>query len=120
MVISNDEILNLVLGKLSQEQIKQSFIYWDRRARPRGDPIKIGPQTFEMPFDGTMVFVDFAPRANWAHPCLYVFVNVETNYTQILEASFPPNIDPTDKSYIIILRFGKQPPHERYFSAFDK
>ncbi len=112
-------ILKIVRDILTSAQLTGSFIFWDKRIHEEGEGIRIGVQTVPMPFTGTMVFVDLAPRSNWAHPCLYVFIDRVTHDTRLINASFPPALDAADENYIIILRYGKTPPHERYFSAFD-
>ncbi len=119
MDIDNSEILELVCRTLTPEQIERSLIYWYKRVLKEGEPIKISPQISAMPFDGMIVFVDLAPRANWAHPCLYVLVDIKTLNTKVIEASLPPAIDSSDENYVVLLRYGQSPPHERYFSAFD-
>jgi hypothetical protein len=118
--ISSSEILELVRRTLTPEQIERSLICWYKRVLQEGEPVGIGPQTFAMPYEGTIVFVDFGPRSNWAHPCLYLLVDKKALNATIIGSSLPPNIDQSDESYIIILRFGQKPPHERYFSAFDE
>jgi hypothetical protein len=118
--ISKTEILKVVRRALNPEKVEQSLIYWYKTVIQKDQPIKVGTLSIAMPFDGTIVFVDLAPRANWAHPCLYLLVDTKTLETKILEASLPPDIDQFDESYIILLRYGEIPPHERYFNAFDK
>ncbi len=120
MEIGNNEILELILKILTPEQIEKSFIYWNKRVLPEGTPIKAGPQTLLMPYKGTVVFVDIAPTYNWAHPCLYIFIDSTTKKTQLMEASFPPFFGTPDENYVILLRFGEIPPHERYFDVFDQ
>lgn len=120
MGLSSSQILEIIKSRIRPEDIRRSFIYWHKKILRQGEEVKIGPQTITMPFEGTIVFVDLAPRANWAHPCFYVLVDDKTLDTKVIEASFPPNIDQTDERYIIILRFGQKPPHERYFTVFDK
>jgi hypothetical protein len=120
MELSNSQILGIIDTCIRPEDMKRSFIYWYKKTLRQGEDVKIGPQTIAMPFEGTIVFVDLAPGANWAHPCFYVFVDNETLGTKVIDASFPPGIDQSDENYIIVLRFGRIPPHERYFSVFDK
>ena len=120
MDISNNEIMELVRRTLTPEQIERSLVYWYKKVFQKGEPIQVGPQAITMPFEGTIVFVDLAPRANWAHPCLYVLVDKEALTAKVIKASLPPNIDQSDESYVVILRFGQIPPHERYFNIFDK
>lgn len=118
MDIRDREILELVRRTLTPEQTERSLVYWDKRVRPAGARIQLGPETFPMPFEGTIVFVDLAPRANWAHPCLYILVETRTLATKVLEASLPPNMDESPETLIILLRYGQKPPHDRCFNAF--
>jgi hypothetical protein len=120
MGLSKSQVLEIINNCICREDIERSFIYWYKRILLQGEDVRMGPLTIAMPFEGNIVFVDLAPRANWAHPCYYVLVDTRTLEAKVIDASFPPNIDQSDESYIIILRFGKKPPHERYFSIFDK
>lgn len=119
MELEKNTILKIVRDVLTPAQLKGSLIFWEKRVHEEGEGVRTGIETIPMPFTGTMVFVDLAPRSNWAHPCLYIFINCVTHDTRITRASFPPVLDTADEKYIIILRYGKMPPDERYFSAFD-
>jgi hypothetical protein len=119
MDISEEKALEVAYSVLSPEQIGRSFVYWDQKVLKEGQQIRIGLQLFTVPFDGTMMFVDLAPRLNWAHPCLYLLVNIEDLSTEVVNASFPPYVDEVPETYRIILRYGKAPPHGRYFEAYD-
>jgi hypothetical protein len=120
MELDKTTVLKIIRDILTSAQLKSSLVFWDKRVHEEGEEMRIGVQTTSMPFRGTMVFVDLAPRSNWAHPCLYVFIDCDTHDTQIITASFPPALDAADENYIIMLRYGKTPPHERYFSAFGE
>jgi hypothetical protein len=121
MNIDKSKVLDLVRSTLTPEQIERSFIYWDKKVFEEGEKVRIGgPRTVIMPFDGTMVFVDLAPRLNWAHPCLYLLVNVGDLSTEIVKASFPPYSDQFPETFTIILKYGKAPFHERDFRIFDE
>lgn len=119
MEINKSALLEIIHRTLTSEQIEGSLIYWYKRILKEGESINISPQIPTMPFAGVIVFVDLAPRANWTHPCLYMLVDIKTLNTTVIESSLPPAIDSSDENYIIILRYGQSPPHERYFSAFD-
>jgi hypothetical protein len=110
MNLDRDKLLELVRRNLSPAQIERSRVYWTRSALPAGEVFKAGPQTFAMPFEGTIVFVDLSPGANWAHPCLYLLVDIRTLAVQSVEASFPPGRGRIGESPLEILRFGKEPP----------
>jgi hypothetical protein len=116
--LSNSQILEIIKRSIRPEDIRRSFVYWYKKILKKGEEIKIGPHSFDMPFEGTIIFIDLAPRKNWAHPCLYMLVENNTLNTKIFKASFPPNIDQSQEDFVIVLRFGKKPPHERYFSVF--
>ena len=119
MDIGSSEILELVRRALTPDQIERSLVYWYKRVLKEGEAIKIGPQISGMPFDGMIVFVDLAPRVNWAHPCLYLLVDIKTLNIKVIEASLPPSIDPTDEKNVALLNFGQSPPHERNFTTLD-
>lgn len=120
MVPGRTQILEIINSAISHEDIKRSFIYWYMKTLGQGEEIRIGPQTLAMPFEGTIVFVDLAPGANWAHPCLYLLADSRSLERRVVEASFPPGIDQSDENYILILSHGEKPENERLLSAFDK
>jgi len=119
MNISKDQILNLVNDTLSQDQVERSFIYWDKKIFQKGEKIGVGSSVFMMPFRGTILFVDLAPRYNWAHPSLYLLVNVENFKVEMRETSFPMYKSEYPPSYVILLKYGKEPIHERDFRIFS-
>jgi hypothetical protein len=120
MDISNGEMADLVGRVLSAEQLERSAIYWHKRVIPKDAPVRAGPQTFMMPFDGTLVFIDLAPGANWAHPCVYILVNINTLATQVIDSSFPPAFGPSDDDPVVVLQTGPEPLHNRHRRAADK
>lgn len=120
MELDKNTVLKIVRDILTPAQLKGSLIFWDKRIREEGEELGIGLQTIVMPFLGTMVFVDLAPTYNWAHPCRYIFIDGIGEKTHIIKASFPPFLGPPDENYVILLRFGNIPPHERYFAVFDR
>jgi hypothetical protein len=109
MKIYKSEVLEAVRHILSPEQLKDSLIFWDKKIHEEGETIMAGLQTILMPFRGTMVFVDLAPKYNWAHPCLYIFIDCKVEKTHMIEASFPPTIDEADEDYEMLLRYGETP-----------
>lgn len=120
MEIDKNTVLRIIYKNLSPKQIEASIIYWDKKIIKKDDEIKAGPKTISMPFDGVMIFVDLAPRLNWAHPCLYLLVNIENLQTDIIEASFPFYSDEFPETVIVVLRYGKKPPNDRYFQIFEE
>jgi len=120
MDIGKNTVLEIIYRTLSPGQIETSLVYWDKQIIEKGKKIRIGPQEISMPFDGMMIFVDLNPRFNWAHPCLYLLVNVENLHTDVIEASFPPYSGEFSETFSIVLRYGKKPPHERCFQIFDE
>ncbi len=113
MEFDKNTVLKIVRDILTPEQLKGSLIFWDKRVHEEGEEIGIGLQTIVMQFPGTMVFVDLAPAYNWAHPCLYIFIDSIGEKTHIIEASFPPAIGTADEDYVIPISFGDIPSHER-------
>ncbi len=117
--IGKSAILGIVHKTLSPDQLKASFVYWDSRIRPAGEAIQAGPLTLTMPFDGMLVFVDLAPRYNWAHPCLCLMVDLHDLHVHVAPASFTPYMHGFPDTVTIVLRYGQEPPHGRYFRISD-
>lgn len=121
MPLEKNEILDLVQHQLTPEQLQASLIYWDQRLLRLGESLRMGPvQSIPIPFDGTLVFVDLAPRFNWAHPCLYLLVSAQDERVQVVEGSFPPFGRVIPESVISLLRYGQAPEHERDFRVYDE
>lgn len=120
MDISNGEMADLVRRVLPAERLERSAIYWHKRVIPKDAPVRVGPQTFTMPFDGTFVFIDLAPGANWAHPCVYILVNSNLLATQVIDSSFPPAFGPTDDDQVVVLQTGPEPLHNRHRRATNQ
>jgi hypothetical protein len=114
--LTTAKVLEVINKNLSPQQIERSLIYWNARVLEEGEQVKAGPQTFPMPFEGIIVFVDLAPRANWAHPCLYILVDSKTLKTEIVESSFPPIMDKPKEEYHLILQYGKKQTTEKQAS----
>ena len=113
MTTDKTAILKIVRGTLTPVQIDRSCIYWYRKTLFAGDKTVAAPGLGGMPFDGMVVFVDLAPLANWAHPCLYLLVESKTFDVKVVEASLPPGIDQADENFVALLQFGKSPPRGR-------
>lgn len=120
MAIDGNTIIEIAHKILNPEQIEKSLIYWDKQIFKKGFRIKAGPKTINMPYDGMLVFIDLAPRYNWGHPCLYVLVDVKSLRTEVIKASFSPYSRGFPETVSIVLRYGKAPPHGRYFNIFDE
>jgi hypothetical protein len=118
--VSRSDLVSVVGGVLSRQQIERSLVFWNKRIVREGEEIRAGLQVFSMPFDGAVVFVDLAPQANWAHPCVFILVSCKTLEAKTVESSFPPLMDKIGESWAVLLRFGKKPADENDFSAFSK
>jgi len=120
MNLTTEQVREIVLEGLTSEERDQSIIFWDKKPIEKGETIRVGRESIEMPFRGYMVFVDLAPKANWSHPCLYILIDAETHEIQTRKGAFPPYYGKYPESYRVILRYGKEPPHDRYFQIFDQ
>lgn len=119
MDVGKNTVLDIIYKTLNPKQIESSIIYWDKRIIEKGNKIRVGLKEISMPFNGMTIFVDLAPKLNWAHPCLYLLVNVENLYTNVIEASFPPYLGEFPATSVIVLRYGKKPINDRDFQTFD-
>jgi len=114
-----EKILKMVLNTLPGEKIEQSIIYLEREPFKAGDTINSGRMSIGVKKPSYMAFVDLQPRLNWGHSCNYVLIDAETFETEIFNAQFPPYQGDYPQSYIVLLRYGVKPPHERYFNVYD-
>ena len=86
------------------------MIYWDRRVLHAGDPVGPAVPARRAPFDCTLVFVDLMPDRNWAHPVLYLFVDLDTGRCEIEQDSFPPYLDEQPETFVVLMQHGVEPP----------
>lgn len=108
MQMNRVEIIDLVKHSLSVKQFNRSLIYWHHHCFKQGTSIQIGPGSYEMPFDGMYVFVDLAPKANWAHPCLYLFIeDKEQPRVECVDSAFPPSVSDNDGKYTLLIEYGR-------------
>lgn len=119
MSLISHQVLKIISSRLSEEQKKGAIIYLDKTVFEAGTDIRIGRSTIPMPFRGCMVFVDLLPRANWGHPTLYFLINDKTQEVEIISDEFPP-WEELPENAIVLLRYGKPPPHPRFVNVFDE
>lgn len=119
MDLSTEEVLAVILKHLSNEEKEQSIIYWDKKLLDAGDEAKIGKTVTNMPFKGYMAFVDLQPKVNWGHASAYFLIDVKTHDVKIIKDEFPPYLGDYPESFRVIQRYGRKPPHDRYFDVFD-
>jgi hypothetical protein len=117
--VDKEKILNIVLNTLTREKVEQSIIYLDCEPFKAGDTINSGRMNIDVKKPSYMAFVDLQPRLNWGHPCMYVLIDSETFEAEIFDAQFPPYQEDYPQSYIVLLRYGVEPPDERYFNVYD-
>jgi hypothetical protein len=117
--LTNEQIIGIVLPELSDYEINQSIIYYDTKALHPGEKVRIGKDLTTVSTYAYLVFVDLEPKANWGHKCKYFLIDPETKSTKIMNEEFPPHLGEYPESFKVILRYGKKPQHDRFFSVFD-
>ncbi len=118
MSIAKSQILQIVKDYIKPEDLQRSMVFWDQKIRKRGEQLQIGPKTYTMPFDGTILFVDLEPRLNWAHPTEYLLVNNHGQNVEAIESSYPLYQGEYPDTYILLLKYGVKPADDRDFSPF--
>ncbi len=118
MQFDGEIVLSIVQKKLSDKEKTEAIIYWDESPLETGDVIKAGNQPIQMPFKGYMVFIDLEPKANWGHATYYGLIESNTGEIQLVKREFPPYSGQAPPSYKVLLRYGKKPPHDRYFNVY--
>lgn len=107
MNLDRNGVLALVAKHLSQDEIRRSLIFWDRRMLKKHQSVGPAAPSVVAPFDCTVVFADLAPNANWSHPARYIFIDPDTGRCAIEAAAFPPYLDDPPQTYLLLARYGE-------------
>jgi hypothetical protein len=86
-----NSIKSRVVSGLSWAAARSTNLYVESRILRRGKNIMAYKQRIPLERDTIMVFMDEAPRYNWAHPCCYLLHDAKTAelYKEV-KAQFPP------------------------------
>ena len=116
--LSDDGILNFLKDQIGEAQLRKAIIYRERQAFKGGTKIPIGKKAYNIPFDAYMVFVDLEPKANWEHQCIYFFIDAEGKSFERSSEKLPPYFREFPETWVVIQRYGEEPPHDRYFQVY--
>gem|GEM_PF-1331804 len=84
-------VLDLVVGELLDHRTDGKRVYLRTEPLPAGSEVETWHRTvFTAPSEGWLVFIDDMGRANFEHPCRYVFVDRETREMTVHRATTPP------------------------------
>ncbi len=117
--LSPARILGILRNHLSEKEFRESIIYWDRNAIGAGEKINAGRREIAVQNPAHLVFVDLNPKANWGHPTVYFLIDETNSNVEFFREEFPPHAGDFPDSFIVIQRYGKPPPHEKYFDVYD-
>jgi len=86
-----EAVLQQVVHQLLDGHTDGKRVYLNPQPLPAGMPVKTwGRTVFTTTHDGWLVFIDDQARANFEHPCRYVFVEQDTLELTVHQASTPP------------------------------
>lgn len=91
--VPNDTLRVLLGNAVSNESLVGKLVYVSREPLPGGENIRSWRTEFQVPRQFShawFYFIDDAPKANWEHPCRYVFVETKTHAHVIMKAMTPP------------------------------
>jgi hypothetical protein len=87
-----------LLTTLEKDVLKESLagklVYVSRDPLPGGKFIAAWRAKIQVPPEfaqARFYFIDDAPKANWEHPCRYVFVDTKTQKHAVIKGSAPPD-----------------------------
>jgi hypothetical protein len=118
MATTKTQMLTKMKAALTAEELATTMVFWYDKPLKSGQKVQLGKDSLPMPFDGTLVFVDLQPKANWSHPCYYLLYDAKLTTCKRIEAAFPPFYGPEAANYLLLLRYGKTPDNERDFNPF--
>lgn len=81
-------------SQILKESLAGKLVYVSRDPLPGGKTIPAWRSKIKVPQEFSrawLYFIDDSPKANWEHPCRYVFVDVKTRKHVIVSASSPPD-----------------------------
>lgn len=91
--VPNDTLRDLLSSAVSNESLVGKLVYVSREPLPGGKSVRSWRTEFQVPRQFShawFYFIDDAPKANWEHPCRYVFVETKTRAHVIMKAMTPP------------------------------
>lgn len=89
-MIDEHELQKAVRRSLSADEVAHCQAFWDTLVKNEGDTVRVGLRKVPMPFDGTFVFVDMMPGANWGHSVAYLLMNRDFSKCVRHDGQFPP------------------------------
>ncbi len=91
--ISLAEASDIVIHNVIRDDTISLAIYVIPKIISSGDTIFVSEHEqkfYQFNFDSWFFFIDDAPPANWAHPCRYVFVNINNGECKVYSDNFFP------------------------------
>lgn len=92
--ISQDEAWKKVREKVIKDDLAKVEVFVSNRILEANSQMEsFGKEEKTPNYTSWFFFVDDAPKANWEHPCRYVFVNSISGEISIHNQSFPPQLE---------------------------
>ena len=85
-----DEVAQEAAAQLTVDERNNGVLYVDYRELAPGSTVSIDGREIPIGSSSAMAFVDQAPRANWAHPCRYMLIDLASGRVESIAAQFPP------------------------------
>ena len=125
-------IITIIRALIPEHDLADAIVVWDSHVYEQGELLSTGPAGVAMPFRGTFVFVDLKPRANWAHPCIYIALpeplppttdEIDPAIAVQIKSSFPPRWylrEDLSDSASVLLRFNRVPDEIKTINPFQR
>jgi hypothetical protein len=91
--ITADKAIQILTEKILSGKLNGKTVYISKMPLKKGETIKAITKTYQVDAlaSSWVFFIDDAPRANWEHPCRYVFVDEDTGNYTVIEGKTPPD-----------------------------
>ena len=109
MTAFQDNILERVLGTLSEDEVSNSIAYLSLESSQAGERVRAGDVSMELPWDAHIVFVDLEPGVNWGHECCYLLIGADKEEVIRIAARMPPFLTGAPNSHRVIWQGPRAP-----------
>ena len=90
MTLSEDDLIEVLLGELKESEREGAVIYLTVEPVSAGEVVNVPGLEIHVPWDAALAFVDREPMANWSHSSRYVLLSHQTGEVASIEARLPP------------------------------
>lgn len=87
--VSKEQAWHIILNNVLNGDVQNKDVYISNTIVASGSIVGFRNET-SPDYDSWLIFIDDLPKANWAHPCRYAYVNIADSSYVVYERRMPP------------------------------